>query len=140
MKNEFEQITFTMIKPDAFKKSHDIFKMILSNGFELIGKGIKQLDREKVEEFYADHKGKDFFERNIEFIISGQVYFCVWQKDNAITDMRKLCGATDPKKAEPGTIRYQFGTELPKNAIHASDSLESVYREIFLFHNDILYT
>lgn len=89
----------------------------------------KHLTKEEAGEFYAEHKGKDHFEGNITFMASGMIRVMVLERENAIKHLREFIGATNPLEAKPGTLRSLYGTNLPKNAIHASDSPESFKRE-----------
>ncbi len=136
------QKTFVMIKPDAVKR--DLIGRII-NRFEeaedLTIKDMKMmsLNRSLAESNYLEHKGKEFYPRLIEFITSGPVVAMVIEGENAISKVRELVGATNPSKAESGTIRGDF-KEIPvnsitENMIHASDSEISAKREIALFFN-----
>jgi nucleoside-diphosphate kinase len=132
-------ITLTYIKPDAIKNKDCIKKIIQENGFEIIKEKAFSFSKELAEKFYEEHTGKRFkdgttFDQLIEFSCSGECHALVLQKENAITDFRKLIGATKPENAEEGTIRKLFGTPNGgcANAIHGSDSDESVKREILL--------
>lgn len=127
--------TFAMIKPDAIaaKNSGKIIDMIEKNGFEIIAMTKIEFDQEGAELFYAEHNKRPFFGELIEFITSGPVVAMILEKENAIADFRKLMGATDPSKAEPGTIRKLFGKSIGENVIHGSDSPEAAEREIDFF-------
>ena len=129
--------TFCMLKPDAFEKIilGEVLTRLTGAGFKIKQGLRRKMSEEQAELFYAEHKGKSFFEGNIEFIMSGPCFGLILEKKNAIQELRKLIGDTDPKKADKGTIRGDFGSELPKNVIHASDSKESVKREISIFFN-----
>jgi len=128
-----------IIKPDAIKEGS--VGRILSI-IELLGKSritiaqTIQLSYEKACEFYQEHKGKDFFERNAKYMSSGPVLVLVVEDISGasysqfIFNLRRLAGDTDPEKAEEGTIRKIFGSKLPANAIHVSDSAESFLREL----------
>jgi len=94
-------------------------------------KGI--LKKEHAENFYDIHKEKPFFNELVEFITSGPLIVIALRKEGAVDEWRKLMGATDPAKADAGTIRKSFGTEIGKNAVHGSDSLENAKRELLLF-------
>jgi nucleoside-diphosphate kinase len=129
-----KQLTFTYIKPDAIARWEEIFALIQKERFEVCYISEKPfiLTREKAEEFYAEHKGRPYFENLVLHTISGPIMAAILEKENAIEDFRKLIGATNPAKAEKGTIRDLYGnSELyaagtPANAIHGSDSPERV--------------
>ncbi|MEO0275360.1 MAG: nucleoside-diphosphate kinase [candidate division WOR-3 bacterium] len=124
-----------VIKPDAVKKKKigKIIEILEENGFEIKDIKMKRLKKEEAEKFYMPHKGKDFFNKLIDFITSGEVVGIVVEKENAIEKLRELVGETDPKKARCGTIRYMFGENITENAVHAADSLESFKREVSIF-------
>lgn len=117
-----------MIKPDAIEKGYteDILKQIEAAGFKIVSSKHTQLSKEKAETFYAAHKERAFFEELIAFITRGQVVVMILEKENAVDDFRTLIGATDPKEAAEGTIRKLYGSNVGENAIHGSDSDESV--------------
>lgn len=129
--------TFSMIKPDATScnKTGAINAMIEEKGFRIIAQKRIQMTKQIAGEFYAEHKGKPFYDGLVEMMSSAPIVVQVLEKENAIADYRALMGATDPKKAAEGTIRARFGTELPCNAVHGSDSQESAAREISFFFN-----
>jgi nucleoside-diphosphate kinase len=116
--------TFTMIKPDAFSKGNSgaILAKIEEAGFRLIAMKLTQLSSAKAAEFYAVHKERPFFGELVEFMSSGPLIAAILEKENAVEDFRKLIGATDPAKADSGTIRKLFAESVGKNAIHGSDS------------------
>jgi nucleoside-diphosphate kinase len=123
--------TFTMIKPDAFRNGHAgaILDQILKAGFQIKAMKLMKLSAEKAGEFYAVHKERPFYGELVEFMSSGPIVAAILEKDNAVEDFRKLIGATDPAKADAGTIRKQFATSLGENAIHGSDSDENAQIE-----------
>lgn len=116
--------TFTMIKPDAFRNGHSgaILDQILKAGFQIKAMKLMKLSAEKAGEFYAVHKERPFYGELVDFMSSGPIVAAILEKDNAVEDFRKLIGATDPAKADAGTIRKQFATSVGENAIHGSDS------------------
>ncbi len=120
-----------VIKPDAVKnkKIGRIIQTLEENGFQIKGIRMKKFTQKEAEEFYSPHKGKHFFEKLVNFIISGEVVGILIEKENAIENLRELIGNTDPKKAKCGTIRYMFGQSITENAVHATDSEESFARE-----------
>ncbi len=130
------QRTFAMIKPDSYKNGHvgEILSMIEKKGFKIVHLQSLKFTDKSAKTFYKEHEGKSFFNGLIESICSDKIVAMVLEKDNAISDLRKLMGNTDPSKAEAGTIRKLFGKGMPDNAIHGSDSAESAKREItFIF-------
>jgi nucleoside-diphosphate kinase len=116
--------TFTMIKPDAVGANNTgaITKMIEEAGFRIVAMKKTQLTPERAGQFYAIHKERPFYKDLCTYMSSGPIVPMILEKDNAVEDFRKLIGATDPKKAEPGTIRNLFAKSIEANAIHGSDS------------------
>jgi nucleoside-diphosphate kinase len=116
-----------MIKPDAFSKGNSgaILAKIEEAGFRLIAMKLTRLSAEKAGEFYAVHKARPFYGELVEFMSSGPIVAAILEKDNAVEDFRKLIGATDPAKADEGTIRKLFAESVGKNAVHGSDSDEN---------------
>lgn len=116
--------TFTMIKPDAVAAGHigGILEQILQSGFKLVAMKYTYLTPEKAGEFYAVHQERPFYGALCKFMSSGPIVAAILEKDNAIEDFRKLIGATDPTKADVGTIRQKFANSIEANAIHGSDS------------------
>jgi nucleoside-diphosphate kinase len=116
--------TFTMIKPDAVGANNTgaITKMIEEAGFRIIAMKKTQLTPERAGEFYAIHKERPFYKDLCAYMSSGAIVPMILEKSNAVEDFRKLIGATDPKKAEAGTIRNLFAKSIEANAIHGSDS------------------
>lgn len=116
--------TFTMIKPDAVGAGNTgaITKMIEEAGFRIVAIKKTQLTAERAGQFYAIHKERPFFGDLVSYMSSGPIVPMILEKENAVEDFRKLIGATDPKKAEPGTIRALFAESIEANAIHGSDS------------------
>lgn len=132
------QQTFAMIKPDAVKAKNTgkIIDLIEKNGFDILILQKGQLTEEMGETFYEVHNQKPFFKELVEFVTSGPVVIMALEKENAIADWRKLMGATDPKKADEGTIRKLFGASIGENAVHGSDSEETALQELGLFFGD----
>lgn len=116
--------TFTMIKPDAVGANITgaIIRMIEEAGFKIIAMKKTQLSKERAGQFYAIHKERPFYNDLCEYMSSGAIVPMILEKPNAVEDFRKLIGATDPKKAEKGTIRNLFAKSIEANAIHGSDS------------------
>jgi nucleoside-diphosphate kinase len=116
--------TFTMIKPDAVGANNtgSIIKMIEEAGFRIVALKKTKLSSERAGEFYEIHKERPFYKDLCDYMSSGAIVPMILEKANAVDDFRKLIGATDPKKAEPGTIRNLFAKSIEANAIHGSDS------------------
>jgi nucleoside-diphosphate kinase len=116
--------TFTMLKPDATiaNNSGAIIKMIEEAGFRIIAMKKTRLSSELAGKFYEIHKERSFYGELVNYMSSGAIVPMILEKANAVEDFRKLIGATDPKKAEPGTIRALFAKSIDANAIHGSDS------------------
>ena len=132
------KITFTMIKPDAVANGHTgkIIDHIIQKGFKIVAMKYTRLSLEKAGEFYAVHSARPFFGELTEFMSSGPIVAAILEKENAVEDFRKLIGATDPSKAEAGTIRALYATNVGENAVHGSDSDENAQIEgNFFFSN-----
>ncbi len=129
------QRTFSIIKPDAVERNliGAIIQRLEDNGLRVVASKMKRLTRAEAEGFYAEHKGRDFFEPLIAYMTSGPVIVQVLEGENAILKNREVMGATDPAKAEPGTIRADFARSMRENSAHGSDSPESAVREISYF-------
>ncbi len=127
--------TLSIIKPDAVKKGviGKILDRFESNGLRIAATKKIQLTPEQAGEFYAVHKERPFFGELVEFMTSGPVVVSVLEGENAVAKNRELMGATDPKQAEPGTIRADFAESIDANAVHGSDSLENAKKEIAFF-------
>ncbi len=127
--------TFSIIKPNAMKKNAvgDIISMFEANGLKIAAAKIQILSKSKAEEFYAEHKARPFFGELVSFMTSGPVMLMCLQGEGAVLKNREIMGATDPKKADAGTIRSKFGDNLGENAVHGSDSPTSAARELSLF-------
>lgn len=119
--------TFTMLKPDAVAANNTgkIIDMILENGFRIVAMKYTQLSLDEAKAFYAVHSERGFFGELVEYMTSGPIVAAILEKENAVEDFRKLIGATDPTKAEPGTIRAKFAKSIAANAVHGSDSDEN---------------
>jgi nucleoside-diphosphate kinase len=126
------QQTLLVIKPDAVRRRlvGRIIERVEADGFEIRDARFTQLRREQAEEFYAIHQGKEFFAGLVEFMTSGPVLALCLERAGAVERLRELAGATDPKQANPGTIRADFGTSTRENVIHASHPAENPEREI----------
>ncbi|EAH4481282.1 nucleoside-diphosphate kinase [Campylobacter coli] len=127
--------TLSIIKPDAVKKGviGKILDRFESNGLRIATMKKVQLSKEQAEAFYAVHKERPFFKDLVEFMISGPVVVSVLEGEGAVLKNRDLMGATNPKEAQPGTIRADFAESIDANAVHGSDSLENAKIEIEFF-------
>jgi len=127
--------TFSIIKPNAVKKGAigDIINHFETNGLRIGAMKMALLSKEKCELFYAEHKERPFFGELVSFMTSGPVVLMCLSGEGAIMKNRELMGATDPKKAAPGTIRAKHGANVGENAVHGSDSPESAARELAIF-------
>ena len=131
--------TFAIIKPDAFRAGNagKILARIYEEGFTIVGLKKLYLSKLEAEGFYAVHRGKPFFAELTDFMSSGPCIVMVLQAENAIGKWRQLMGATDPEKAEEGTLRRQFGTFVGENATHGSDAPETAAFEIGYFFSGL---
>ncbi|OJW41020.1 nucleoside-diphosphate kinase [Thiobacillus sp. 65-1402] len=129
------QRTFSIIKPDAVAKNvvGKIVSRFESNGLKVVASRMKHLSRQEAEGFYAVHRERPFFKDLVDFMVSGPVVLQVLEGEDAIAKNRALMGATDPKKAEPGTIRADFAESIDANAVHGSDAPETAAIEIAYF-------
>ncbi len=129
------QRTLSIIKPDAVAKNviGKIYSRFETNGLKVIAARMVHLSRQEAEGFYAVHKARPFFKDLVEFMISGPVMIQVLEGEEAIQKNRDLMGATDPKKAEKGTIRADFAASIDANAVHGSDAPETAAVEIAYF-------
>jgi len=127
--------TFTMIKPDATGAGNSgaIMKMIEEAGFRIVAMKKTKLTAELAGKFYEIHKARPFYGELCSYMSSGAIVPMILEKENAVEDFRKLIGATDPKKAIPGTIRALFAKSIDANAIHGSDSDENAEIEGYFF-------
>jgi nucleoside-diphosphate kinase len=129
------QRTLSIIKPDAVAKNiiGKIYSRFETNGLKVIAARMAHLSRQEAEGFYAVHRARPFFKDLVEFMISGPVMIQVLEGEEAIQKNRDLMGATDPKKAEKGTIRADFADSIDANAVHGSDAPETAAVEIAYF-------
>jgi len=127
--------TFTIVKPDSVEKGNfgKIITRLEAEGFRVLGVKKVSLGDRQAQAFYAVHRQRPFFGDLVRYMTSGPVYVAALEKSNAVPELRKLMGATDPAKAEAGTIRKEFGESIERNAIHGSDSDENAKSEIAFF-------
>ena len=130
--------TLSIIKPDAVERNleNEIKKEFVNKGFKIAKEKKIQLAKSEAEEFYRVHETKPFYNDLCAYLSSGPIVVMILEKEDAVMVNRKLMGATDPKKAEEGTLRKKFGVSIDKNSVHGSDSLENAKNEInFFFKN-----
>jgi nucleoside-diphosphate kinase len=127
--------TLSIIKPDAVAKNviGQIISRFEAAGLKVVAGRLVQLSRAEAEQFYAVHKARPFFKDLVDFMVSGPVFVQVLEGENAVLKNRDLMGATDPKKAEPGTIRADFADSIDANAVHGSDAVETAAVEVAFF-------
>ena len=130
--------TLSIIKPDAVERNLDdkIKSVFINKGFKIVKEKKIKLEKEDAEKFYKVHETKPFYNDLCEYLSSGPVVVMILEKEDAILANRRIMGSTDPKKAEDGTIRKQFGISIDKNSVHGSDSIDNAKIEIdFFFKN-----
>jgi len=127
--------TLLFVKPDGVMRglTGEIIRRIERKGLLITAIKLLKLNREKAEEFYNVHRGKPFFEALVKHVTSGPILAMVIEGPNAVSVVRKLIGKTSPFEAEPGTIRGDFGINLTKNVVHASDNVKNAEKEVAFF-------
>ncbi|MGA7616999.1 MAG: nucleoside-diphosphate kinase [Thermoanaerobaculia bacterium] len=127
--------TFTIVKPDSVEKGNfgRIMARLEAEGFKVIGIKRLHLSRQQAEAFYGVHRERPFFADLVRYMTSGPVFVAALERADAVPHLRKVMGATDPSKADPGTIRKEMGESIERNAIHGSDSPENAAIEIGFF-------
>ena len=130
--------TLSIIKPDAVERDLQgkIKEEFVKTGFAIIKEKKIHITKTEAEEFYKVHQTKPFYNDLCEYLSSGPIFVMILEKFNAILDNRQLMGATDPKKADEGTIRKKYGISIDKNSVHGSDSSENAQKEIQFFFKD----
>ena len=130
--------TLSIIKPDAVERNlEDKIKTMFKNeGFKIVKEKKIKLEKIDAEKFYKVHETKPFFNDLCEYLSSGPIVVMILEKTGAVLDNRRLMGATDPIKAEDGTIRKEFGLSIDKNSVHGSDSIDNAKVEINFFFNN----
>ena len=137
MNNVLER-TLSIIKPDAVERKleNEIKNFFLKNDLKIVDSKKIQITKEEAEGFYKDHQSKSFYKDLCSYLSSGPIEVIILEGRNAIKENRRLMGATDPKKAEKGTIRFFYGISIDKNSVHGSDSSDNAKKEIdFFFKN-----
>ena len=132
--NNLEE-TLSIIKPDAVERNLQdaIKKFFEENGFKIKSQKKIQISKSEAEEFYKVHQSKPFYGELCNYLSSGPIVVMILEKENAVLENRKLMGATDPAKAEEGTIRKKYGISIDKNSVHGSDSVDNAKIEIDFF-------
>ena len=135
--NNSEQ-TLSIIKPDAVERnlSDEIKQEFIKNGFKIFKEKKIKLEKHEAEKFYQVHQSKPFYNDLCSYLSSGPIVVMILDRENAVLENRKLMGATDPTKAEEGTIRKKYGISIDKNSVHGSDSPENAKIEINFFFKD----
>ena len=130
--------TLSIIKPDAVERNLDekIKSIFVKEGFKIVKEKKIKLERVDAEKFYKVHETKPFYSDLCEYLSSGPIVAIVLEKINAVSSNRQIMGATDPKNADEGTIRQQFGLSIDKTSVHGSDSIENAKIEINFFFQD----
>ncbi len=130
--------SLVLIKPDAMQTGSGgaIISRLEKLGLKIVALKMLHMDRALAEKHYAVHRDKPFFERLVNHITSAPIIAVVFEGEGAVAGIRKAMGATDPAKAEPGTIRADFGSSIERNAVHGSDSVETAEKEIKLFFTE----
>tara|TARA_Y100000590_G_scaffold216223_1_gene244991 strand:+ start:154 stop:564 length:411 start_codon:yes stop_codon:yes gene_type:complete len=130
--------TLSIIKPDAVERSlaEEIKNNFKNNGFVIKNEKKIKITKSEAEQFYKVHETKPFYNDLCDYLSSGPIVVMIIEKENAVIENRKLMGATDPKKAEEGTLRKKYGISIDKNSVHGSDSLENAKIEINFFFQD----
>lgn len=130
--------TFSIVKPDGVQKNviGEVYRRFEQAGLEIIAAKMVQLTQAQAEGFYAVHKERPFFKDLVKFMISGPVVVQVLEGENAVAKNRELMGATDPKKADKGTIRADLASSIDENTVHGSDSLDNAKIEIAYFFSN----
>ena len=127
--------TLSIIKPDAVERNlqDEIKKNFIDKGFNIQNEKKIQISKEEAEEFYKVHQSKPFYSELCNYLSSGPIVVMILEKENAVRENRELMGATDPAKAEEGTLRKKYGLSIDKNSVHGSDSIENAIKEINFF-------
>ena len=127
--------TLSIVKPDAVESNltENIKKVFIENNLKIVHEKKIQISKEEAAEFYKVHQTKPFYERLCNYLSSGPITVMILEGEEAVKANRRIMGATDPKNAEEGTIRKQYGLSIDKNSIHGSDSIENAKKEIHFF-------
>ncbi len=137
-----QETTFVMLKPDCVQRGliGKVISRFESKGLRISAMKLLEVDEKTASTHYEEHQGKDFYQPLLKYITSGPVVVMALTGDSSIQMVRKIVGKTDPKKAEPGTIRGDLAIEVSRNIVHASDSSESAERELGIFFKEDDYS
>ena len=135
--NNIEQ-TLSIIKPDAVERNlqEEIKNEFIKNKFSIVNEKKIHISKNEAEQFYKVHQTKPFYDELCNYLSSGPIVVMILEGDNAVVKNRQIMGATDPSKAEEGTLRKMYGISIDKNSVHGSDSLENAKIEIDFFFNN----
>ena len=135
--SNFEQ-TLSIIKPDAVERNltEEIKQEFKNKGFNILKENKIKLEKSEAEKFYKVHQSKPFYNDLCSYLSSGPIVVMILERESAVVENRKLMGATDPTKAEEGTLRKKYGISIDKNSVHGSDSLDNAKIEIDFFFKD----
>lgn len=138
-KSSMSNKTLALIKPDAVKDGQvgEILDMIIKDGFEIQAMKMIQLQKEDAKSFYAVHQDKPFYDNLTNYMASSPIVAAILKKEDAVASFRNLIGATDPSKAEKGTVRYKYAKSMEANAVHGSDSDENALKEAGFFFSNL---
>jgi len=130
--------TLTILKPDSVSagKAGAILAHLEKEGFRILGMRKTRLAPEQARAFYAVHRERPFYEALVKFMTEGPVVVAALEREDAVAHLRRTMGATDSRKADPGTVRQLFGTDIERNAIHGSDSKENAAKEVAFFFRE----
>ncbi|MDZ7373244.1 MAG: nucleoside-diphosphate kinase [candidate division KSB1 bacterium] len=130
--------TLAILKPDCVRRrlTGKVLDRILEAGFDIVGMKLVRLTEAQARQFYAVHRERPFYPDLVRFMSSGESVVLVLEKENAVAAFRELIGATDPKEAAPGTIRYAFAANKQENIVHGSDSPDNARKEIAFFFSE----
>ena len=130
--------TLSIIKPDAVQRNLEekIEKIFIDQGFKIVEKKKVRISKEEAEEFYKVHQTKPFYDKLCDYLSSGPIVVMILEGENAVLQNRNVMGATDPKKAEEGSIRKLYGLSIDKNSVHGSDTTENARKEINFFFKE----
>ncbi|MDR1499314.1 MAG: nucleoside-diphosphate kinase [Rickettsiales bacterium] len=131
--------TLSIIKPDAIERKLEgaIISKLENSGFTIVAQKKILLSKSQAQLFYREHSAKPFFDELTTYMSSIPVVVQILEKENCVVEYRTIMGATDPKMADEGTIRREFGVNISQNSIHGSDNIESSWREIHFFFSDV---
>ncbi len=130
--------TFSIVKPDAVSKNKigEVLAMLEAGGLRIVAQKMVWMTEAQARAFYAVHKERPFYLNLVRFMTEGPVVVAALERDNAVAHLRRTMGATDSRKADPGTVRQLHGTDIERNAIHGSDSAENAAKEIAFFFSE----